>query len=134
MAKSTPTNIFIRKEPKEFIIEGNGFGVKLILELVDELDNRLRADDWLWIYKDRFGKFPKENNYSEHLTAHREMWHLSKGAKKHYEILNKYFGEKVIKWAEQLFSENPNKKMIRVYGSTNHKMFLEKIKHLFIES
>ena len=134
MEKSTFTNIFIRKEPKNFIIEGNGFGVKLILELVDESDNRLKADDWLWIYKDRFGKFPNENNYSEHLTANREMSHLSKGAKRHYETLNKYFGDKVIKWAEQLFDENPNKKMIRVYGSTNHKMFLEKVKHLFPES
>lgn len=130
MEESTPTNIFIRKEPKTYLIEGNGFGVKLILELVDEGDRRVRYDDWMWIYKDRFGKFPKENNYSAHLLAHREMPHLSKFAKKHYETLYTYFGKNVIKWAEELFEENPNKKMIRVYGSTNHPMFLEKTSHL----
>ena len=68
-----------------------------------------RKEDWLWIYRDRFGKFPDEYDYSDWLLKH-------KGT-----AFYKNFAGTVLALVEKCFKENPKSDMVRVFSDTSKK-------------
>lgn len=95
----------------------------LYLGIQATCENDFRHDDWLVIYRNRFGKFPEENNYEEHLLAHRKMNHLHDFVKKNLDQAYEYFGDVVLKEVEKIFKLDENKignyELVRVFYADN---------------